>query len=83
MTKEQFIAAHKHQLAGLMLDAIYTGKAKHGAELSIFVSMIQHTVSDRLAAMYDSLQPKPATLPAKPEVTANGKPTTAGVQSRS
>lgn len=81
MTKDQFIAAHKHQLAGLMLDAIYTGKAKHGAELSIFVSMIQHTVSDRLAAMYDSLQPKPAA-PAKPEVTANGKPTTTGVQSR-
>lgn len=77
MTKEQFAAAHKHLLMGLMLDCFLNGHRK-GAEASMYVTTIQSRVMEELNRMYDSLQPKPAATPVKPEVQ-NGKPT-AGVQ---
>lgn len=82
MSREEFVASRKHKMMGMMLDCFMNGHRK-GAEASLWLSMIQSQVIDELNRMYDSLQPKPAAMPVKPQETAaNGKPTgtAAGVQ---
>lgn len=71
MTRDQFVAAHKHKLMGMMLDC-YTNGHRRGAEASLMLGAIQSQVTEELCRMYDALQPKPAP-PAQPGAT-NGKP---------
>ncbi len=70
MSKAEFIAAHYHELFGVIADAAVEGR--RGAELSLWLRQQQVKLQDRLGRAYDSLIP-PAPPPAKP--AANGQPT--------
>jgi hypothetical protein len=57
MTRDDFIAKHRHELAGLVLDGCTV--ARSGADLAIFARQIMHKVDARLGAIYAELTAKP------------------------
>ena len=66
MTRSDFIAAHRHAIAGLVLDAA-TNRAS-GAELSLFMRTILARVDTLLGDAYDDVTRQPVAPPA------NGQP---------
>ncbi|MGD9712862.1 MAG: hypothetical protein AB7V46_12435 [Thermomicrobiales bacterium] len=66
MTKTEFIDRWKHELAGMVLDAMLH---RHGAEAAIFARNSMRKIDERLGQMFDQLNP-PAEVPAKPQLRA-------------
>ncbi len=62
MTRDQFIAREKHQILGLVIDAMVV--RRNGADLSIFMETVTGRVEEVLGRVYDQVNPKP--LPVKP-----------------
>jgi hypothetical protein len=59
MTKEKFIEAHRHEIAGWVMDAYTSGRT--GAEAACAMRNTMKLIDARLAAMYGQLQPKEGT----------------------
>ncbi len=55
MTRLEFISLHRHELGGMVLDAVTTRRT--GADLSLHVRGLMEKIDSLLGAFYDSLQP--------------------------
>lgn len=63
MSRDEFIGRFRHELGGLILDAL---ERRQGPELALFCRHILRQVDVRLGAMYDALQAKPVNgVPAQ------------------
>ncbi len=61
MTREEVILKHRHELGGLVMDALVGGQ---GAELSLRIRQIMVKVDQLIGRVYDEAQPeKPKPLP--------------------
>lgn len=73
MTREQFLADHRHALAGMMMEGVIRGK--DGAELALFMRLMYAKIDATLGVLYD------AAFPPKPVVPAtNGTHRTGGLK---
>lgn len=62
MTREQFLADHRHTLAGVLMEGVIRGK--DNAELGLFMRLMYAKIDATLGVLYD------AAFPPKPVVTA-------------
>ena len=76
MTRTEFVELHRHQIAGLVLDAATHGKT--GGELSVWLRGVMAKIDAQLGRAWDSLHSaannghdKPAAANGKPEVPRN------------
>lgn len=70
MTRQEFVELHRHQIAGLVLDAATAGR--NGAELSQWLKLAMGKIDQQLGKMWENLSPVNGI--AKPEHIPNGKP---------
>jgi hypothetical protein len=55
MTRQEFVERFRHEISGMVLDAI---KPRDGAELAVFVRNIMRKVDAVVGQQYDALQPE-------------------------
>lgn len=72
MTRDEFIEVHKHELLGILLDAVTTRRT--GGSLSIWLDMAAKRTVEHLGEAFDSLAPKPVVTAAPPAVAPPAKP---------
>ncbi len=78
MTREEFVARYRHELAGIVLDG--TIARRSGGELSLWLATAMQAIDARLGQMYDQLQPPPpAPKPPVSNGATNGHPKTPGI----
>lgn len=71
MTREQFIDAWRHELAGFVLDGATANRT--GADLGLFARTIMQKIDQRLGRMYDQLNPPKETPNARQAQTDAGR----------
>lgn len=55
MTRQEFVELHRHQIAGLVLDAATAGR--QGAELSVWLKLVMGKIDQQLGKMWNDLHP--------------------------
>lgn len=68
MTRTEFVERHRHEIAGLVLDAATHGK--HGSELAAWLRGVMRVIDTRLMQMHAELTATTEEVPPN----ANGKP---------
>lgn len=69
ISRQAFIDAHKHELSGVLLEALMN-RERQGGELALWVRLMMMKLDAKLGAIYDQLAPKTAD-PVGP-VATNG-----------
>ena len=62
MTRAEFVDAHKHEVCGIVMDALMGG-SRNGGELALLIRSLMQRVDAKLARAYDDLI---TNEPAKP-----------------
>lgn len=70
ISRQAFIDQHKHELSGLLLEALMN-RERQGGELAMWVRLMMMKLDARLGVIYDQLAPKTVD-PVGPVTSPNG-----------
>jgi hypothetical protein len=67
MDRDEFVAKHKHEFFGVMIDAMMV--QRNGSELSVWIKLQMHHIEQKLESAYDDLADQFKKPPTRPPTT--------------